>query len=279
VLPAFLREPPPLFEVAPRDRPVRFVAFGDFGRGGEAQHRVADAIARYHARDPLDFGITLGDNFYPAGVTSPSDPLWRSLWSELYDRLHFPFYASLGNHDWGRADSPAAEVLFTRPGASWQMPATRYTFRAGAAQLFALDTTALSAAQLAWLDAELQRSDARWKIVYGHHPMRESSPRGDADRVVDLLLPILAGRAQLYLAGHDHYIERLAAERGIEQFVVGSGGAELRPVNPDPRSLFSSSSYGFAVVRVSDEKLAVDLLDTDLNVLHSAQWAKDSAAD
>ena len=41
--------------VLPPDRPVRVVAFGDFGDGTWGQMRVAGAIARHDRRQPLDF--------------------------------------------------------------------------------------------------------------------------------------------------------------------------------------------------------------------------------
>lgn len=270
MLPRFLREPPPVFEVRPAHRPVRVVAFGDFGSGAPEQGEVARALGRYHAQRPLDFGLTLGDNIYPKGMRSPQDPRARELWNDVYDALGITFYATLGNHDWASSDSPAAEVLFTRPGSTWQMPATHYTFRAGAAQFFALDTTALSAEQLAWLASELDRSPARWKIVYGHHPIRSAGQHGDSAELLAKLLPVLANRADLYLAGHDHDMQQLETERGVALFVVGSGGASTRPLEPGPRSLFAAASYGFAVLQVEAERLTVDLVSTELKTLHSA---------
>ncbi len=270
MLPAFLREPPPVFEVRPAHRAVRVVAFGDFGTGSSEQREVARALGRYHQQRPLDFGLTLGDNVYPKGLRSPDDPRARELWNDVYDPLGITFYPTLGNHDWGLSDSPAAEVLFTRPGSTWQMPATRYSFRAGPAQFFALDTSTLSSDQLAWLARELDRSPARWKIVYGHHPIRSAGRHGDASSLVEKLLPVLANRADLYLAGHDHDMQQLETEQGVALFVVGSGGAGVRPVNPGPRSLFASATHGFAVLQVDAEQLTVELVDTELETVHSA---------
>jgi tartrate-resistant acid phosphatase type 5 len=270
MLPAFLREPPPVFEARPSHRSVRVLAFGDFGSGDPEQREVARAIGRLHQQRPIDFGLTLGDNVYPKGMRSPTDPRARELWNDVYDALGITFYASLGNHDWASSDSPAAEVLFTRPGSTWQMPATHYTFRAGPAQFFALDTTALSAEQLAWLARELDRSPARWKIVYGHHPIRSAGKHGDSQDLVERLLPVLANRADLYLAGHDHDMQQLETERGVALFVVGGGGAGVRPVTPGPRSLFAASSHGFAVLQVEAEQVTVELVNTELKTLHSA---------
>ena len=119
--------------------------------GSEAQKRVAAAMRTYHQQRPFDFAVTLGDNFYSIGMASPDDPRWKTWWSDLYDSLGIPFYATLGNHDWGQPNSPAAEILYSARSKSWRMPAAYYTFTAGAAQFFALDTDVISEAQLLWL--------------------------------------------------------------------------------------------------------------------------------
>jgi len=106
--PAFMRVPPPLFAVAPAGEPIRVLAFGDFGTGSAAQKQTAAAMVAYHKTHPFDFGLTLGDNFYVRGMTSPDDPRWQTQWEQLYSPMHIPFYAVLGNHDWSGPDSPAA---------------------------------------------------------------------------------------------------------------------------------------------------------------------------
>jgi tartrate-resistant acid phosphatase type 5 len=140
LLPTFFQKPPALFSLKPAGSAVRVLAFGDFGDGSDAQKRVAAAMLRYHQKQPFDFAITLGDNFYSRGMESPSDPRWETWWSALYDPLKIQFYASLGNHDWNQPNSPAAEILFSQRSPSWRMPAAYYTFEAGPVQFFALDT-------------------------------------------------------------------------------------------------------------------------------------------
>jgi hypothetical protein len=268
LLPGFLREPPPVFAALPMGRPIRVVAFGDFGTGGPLQMRTADAIRREHERRAFDLGLTLGDNVYPEGARSPEDPRWQQYWVRPYAGLGIPFYATLGNHDWGNPDGPAAEVLRRDPASGWHLPATRYTYTAGAAQFFALDTNAMSRAQLDWLATELERSRAAWKVVYGHHPVRSAGAHGDTESLVRDLLPVLAGRADLYLAGHDHDMQHLGPEQGIHYIVAGSGGAAVRPVEEGPRSRFASSTNGFAVLEIDDRELRVRFLSVDLETLY-----------
>jgi hypothetical protein len=84
LLPRFMRVPPPVFTAAPTDKPVRVLAFGDFGTGKEQQSKVSAAIRAYHAKLPFSLGITLGDNFYPQGLNSP-DALLTDGYQDISD--------------------------------------------------------------------------------------------------------------------------------------------------------------------------------------------------
>jgi len=268
-IPHFLREAPPPFTVKGADRRnVRVLAFGDFGDGSERQARMAAAMARLHAKTPFDFAVTLGDNFYPAGMAGPADPRWQRDFERLYEPMHIRFYPSLGNHDWVLSDSPVSEILYSEKSRWWQMPADRYTFIAGPVQFFALDTNLISRAQLEWLDRELGRSKARWKIVYAHHPIYSYGWHGDETSLRDSLLPLLRGRANIYLAGHDHDLQHLAPEGGVHFVVAGGGGAAPRAVTPGTRALFAASKNGFAVIEASRSALTVMLVDENLETLH-----------
>ncbi len=229
MLPAFIRAPVPVFSAIPSDRPIRAVAFGDFGTGSSAQKALGETLAAYHKTRPFDFGITLGDNFYSVGMESPSDPRWRSQWEEIYGPLGITFYAALGNHDWGHPDSPAAEIQYSTKTTTWRMPSSYYTFTAGAVQFFALDTqsVALSERQLQWLDKELSRSQARWKVVYGHHPIFSGGAYEDRPDLIAKLLPLLRNRADVYICGHDHNLQALRPEGNLHFYVAGGGGAGL----------------------------------------------------
>ena len=278
-LPRFLREAPPVFQVKTNTRShVRVLAFGDFGEGGSRQEQIAEAMQRYHLNKRFDLAITLGDNFYPAGMPTPTDGRWRREFERLYSPLRIPIFASLGNHDWVLADSPAAEVLHSGSTDGWRMPAARYSFVAGPVQFFALDTNLVTRAQLDWLDAELGRSTAPWKVVYGHHPIHADGPYGDDPALQERLLPILRGRVALYICGHEHDLEHLAPDGGVHFVVAGGGGAGTYPIKPSPRSLFVASKNGFAVIEADRKTLSVSLIDGDLKVLHRFTIAADAKA-
>jgi len=256
---------------------LRIVAFGDFGeqpnRNTGPQNDVAKAITAYHADQPFDFGLTLGDNFYPAGLPSPTDPRWTSQWERLYSPMGIRVYAVLGNHDYKNAASPRAEMERSSHSATWCLPRPYFTFTAGAVQLFAVDTTPVEepehdpgsamAAQRQWLDRALGASKARWKIVYGHHPVYTNGDHGGRSgsipRIKSYLLPLLLKhKVDVYLAGHDHDLEALEPEDGVHFFVSGGAGRHLRGFERTGCQRWgTASSYGFTVLETDATGLSL----------------------
>lgn len=268
MLPAFLRKSPEKFSVKAEDKAIRVLAFGDFGTGSAAQKKTAAAMLEFHRKTPFDFGITLGDNFYDSGMTSPADARWKTWWEDMYSPLGVKFYASLGNHDWVNPDSPAAEILYSEKSSTWKMPAPYYTFTAGSVQFFALDTNDVSEAQLLWLKEELDKSKAHWKIVYAHHPIYSDGEHGDSSILKARLLPILKDKVDMYLVGHDHIVNHIKPENGIQFFVSGGGGAGLYKVTPKERTLFAQSINAFAVIEADAREIKFRFIDSDNKPLY-----------
>jgi len=267
--PAFVRTPPPPFAVETSLRtPYRLVAFGDYGTahlgrvGGVQSHQAALAatMRAYHAANRFAFGITTGDNFYPTSFPSPTDAAWKTSWDDQYTPMGIPFYISLGNHDWGEPAGPLGEYVYGLTSKSWRLPALYYTYTAGPAQFFAVNTNALTERQLSWLRAELARSTAKWKIVYGHHPVYEQTDY-TVERQRQLLLPILKQYgAHVYLAGHHHTMQHWQVD-GIDYVVSGAGGASNYDLGDttraNPARKFVASRPGFADLEVSDGSLTL----------------------
>ncbi|HEY1757070.1 MAG TPA: metallophosphoesterase [Bryobacteraceae bacterium] len=274
-----------LGRVLPAGRPLHVVAFGDFGTGNSHQAAVAHAIAQRNASLPFDLGITMGDNFYFCGVRSVEDPKWKTRWEDFYTPLGIPFYASLGNHDYGhppvicpmQRSSPDAEVAYTAHSKSWRMPARYYTYKAGPVLFIAIDTEGWSAEQLAWIKTTLAASAAdptiKWRIVYGHHPIYTSGVHLNERRISVLraqLLPVLkAAHVDAYICGHDHDLEHLRAD-GMEFLICGGGGAKLRAFagsSREPISVSSASKYAFLDLVIDDHKFVARFLDINLKSL------------
>lgn len=271
--------------VAPGKPEIRVVGFGDFGfqKQGTGQKAVAAAIAARHAAAPYDFGLTFGDNFYTRGVKSVKDKKWAEIWERIYSPLGIPFYAALGNHDY--YGNVQAQVDYTRLSKTWKMPARYYAFRAGPAQFFALDTDEGTAgrlfmkqpwsdAQAQWLDGELGKSNALWKIVYGHHPLHSDGHHGDEARLIAKLLPVLKRHGvRLYLCGHEHDLQFHRYRDGgyeLHLIVAGGGGKDVRRVEKK-RAEYAEGRHGFLELEISPARLTWALRGTQGEVLHQQQ--------
>ena len=129
---------------------------------------MAEQMAKYHEKFPFDFVIMLGDNIY--GGDTPGD--YKQKFELPYKTLldaGVKFYASLGNHD-----NPNERLY-----SPFNMSGERYyTFKKGNVGFFALDSTYMNPAQLAWIEQHLHSADSGWKICFFHHPLY-SDGKGD----------------------------------------------------------------------------------------------------
>src|SRR5262245_36162197 len=267
---------------------LSFLALGDVGWPGPARDGVVAAMNRAAAALPFSFVCLLGDNFYENGrdgdgVRSSDDPRWQTGFEQVFAgaRLEVPFYSALGNHD--HNGNPEAQVEYTERGTRWHMPESYYSFvvPAGAgceAQFFVLDTEAIrrkereSTEQLRWLEDKLARSQAGWKIVIGHHPVRSNGEHGRITRVADALEPLFERHGvALYLSGHDHDLEALETGRGFLQVVSGAGSS-TRDMRWRDDTRFASAAPGFAWVGIEGEVLQLVFVDAERGPLRCLRY-------
>lgn len=265
-MPAFMRKPPAPFRVGTDAPSVRVVGMGDFGSGTQSQRDVAAAIVALGRAQPFALGVTFGDNFYPTGMTGTDDPRWRDWWESLYEPLGITFYPTLGNHEWYSDDGAAAELAYR--SATWRFPAPYYTFTAGPVQFFALDTTEISEAEVLWLDHAIASSTARWKVVYGHHPIFAPERNAKAGTYLlymqSRLWPVLKGRVDAYLCGHQHAMAHMGPKDGVHFFMSGGGGAPLGKVAKNsPGAVFAESRFGFLTLDADAARMAIAIYDTN----------------
>jgi tartrate-resistant acid phosphatase type 5 len=265
-IPGFMRRPPPVFSVKAGDQPIRVVGMGDFGSGSQAQRDVAAAIVQMGKANRFDFGLTFGDNFYPSGMKGPDDPRWRDWWETLYSPLGIVFYPTLGNHEWYSDDGAVAEIAYRSP--TWSFPSPYYTFTAGPVQFFAIDTTEICEEEILWLERAIGSSAARWKVVYGHHPVfapeRDAKSGSYLKYMQGRLWPAMRGRVDAYLCGHQHAMAHMDARDGVHFFMSGGGGAPLSKVAPEsPGTRFAESTFGFLTLEASAQRMSIAIFDTD----------------
>jgi hypothetical protein len=221
--------PPPAETLALPKRPdsIKFAAIGDAGRGDRAQYEVSEQMQAFREEFPFDFVVMLGDNVYDGGTPEDYRQKFELPYKPLLDD-DVEFYAAIGNHD--AVNQPSYEP-FNMDGERY------YTFKADRsllarltateASFFMVDTETLDRTQLAWLDRELERSDARWKIPVFHRPIYTSGRYAAPARIFRAALEplFLEHDVRVALSGHEHFYERTRPQLGITYFISGGAGS------------------------------------------------------
>ncbi|MFB2880432.1 metallophosphoesterase [Floridanema aerugineum] len=241
---------PPLF---------RFVSVADTGTGTKSQYDVAEAMSRYHQKNPYNLVILAGDNIYNHGEIEKIEAVFERPYQYLLNK-GVTFRACLGNHDIATQNGDP-QVKY----AGFNMPSRYYTFRHDSVQFFALDTNdnADWKNQMVWLEKELSRSDAPWKIVFGHHQIYSSGVYGVNQPFIKTLTPLFQKyKVQLYINGHEHNYERTRSINGTTYMITG-GGAGTRPVGRSDFTEYSASRLSFATYDVYRDRILISAIGTD----------------
>jgi hypothetical protein len=286
------------------DELTHFIAIGDTGKGNPRQYAVAKAIEKKCEKDRCDFALMLGDNFYNTGVNNPNDPQWVAKFEKPYKNLDFPFYAVLGNHDYGTIGLPwnkkgQAQLDYSRSSNKFIMPDYYYDFKKGPIHFFGLDTSRVFwnflmkikngghlKHQLRFIKNKLIGSTNPWRIAFGHHPYLSNGKHGNAGNYepkYKALNPI-KGKAikkliergicpsfDIYMSGHDHNLQILKGTKKcpITTIVSGAGGASITSLVKDRNPWhFQSSEPGFMFFVASENKLQNDFVKINSNSLH-----------
>jgi acid phosphatase len=253
----------PEVSLAPANGVLRLAVTGDTGGGAEA---VAAGIARVHAQKPFHAIILAGDNFYPCGVESVDDPRW-GLVTPL-TRIGIPVFPVLGNHDFcGKAD-PDAQI--GAPIPNWVFPAREYVVRGGIADFALVDTNPYVKGESPALPLEeaFASSNARWRVIVGHHPVISSGwhgyfPRDEVQRMREVIPTLRAVKANLYIAGHDHHLELLRGR--MTHLISGAGSSPVPPLKLRLSTVYPGEirreRIGFAVVEIREKSMRVRFYD------------------
>lgn len=288
---------------------AELLMIGDWGyHHPEAQEVVAKGMVNYTLKEKLkpQALLMLGDNWYeelPGGVDSPR---WKTHFEDLYPKSAFncPAYAVLGNHDYQYfpMSKVEAELEYAKRGNTrWTMPAKWYSFefpkKNPLIHFIALDsnmphpiapnkdgspnrnfvlTEAERVAQLAWLEAELQKPRTTpFTVVIAHHPVFSDGPHGDHAMLIRDWDPLFRKYGvHAYFAGHDHDLQHLEFEgHPTTHFLSGGGGADLYDlkIQPSDRGPFAQKVNGFSRLSVTKKKMTLQHLDSDGRLLHAIE--------
>lgn len=237
---------------------LRFISVADTGTGDRGQYAVAEAMDRYYSQNAFDLAILAGDNIYNDGEIEKIAAVFERPYQSLL-KQGVKFQACLGNHDIRTANG---EPQVRYPG--FNMLGRYYTFRREGVQFFALDTNhnADWKNQLSWLEQELSRSDAPWKVVFGHHPIYSSGHYGVNQVFIKNLTPLFQKYGvQLFINGHDHDYERTHPIKGTTYLTCGAG-AGVRPVNRSKWTAHSASQLSFAAFELYSDRMVINGINT-----------------
>ena len=142
-----------------------------------------------------------------------------------------------------------------------------YKFRLGNAEFFALDSNYMDAQQRGWIEAELKKSNAQWKIAFSHHPMYSSGERHGSDVQLRAFLEPLFVKygVNVALAGHEHFYERVKPQQGIWYFTAG-GAAKIRRGDIRKTNLTASGfdqDRSFMLVEISGDQMFFQTISRD----------------
>lgn len=296
--PSFQEEPTSGFNV---------LVVGDWGRLGlYNQSAVAEQMARVAEEIEVEFIISVGDNFYPSGLTSVDDPAFNQSFTQIYNAqsLQNTWYSVLGNHDY-RGDAlaqldPALKLQDPRWHCQRSFSLCQPLDDDNYVEFFFYDTNPFiehywnnTEHAYDWRGVEpkedylnnqkeflangLAASNATWKVVVGHHPIRSVGVHGNTLELQAQIYPILLENdVHVYVNGHDHCLEHIT-ESKMHFVTSGAGSKAWRGMNDtaDQSGLqFYYDGQGFVSMSFNSSMLSFAFYDALGNTLHDAYLSK-----
>ena len=193
--------------------------------------------------------FTAGDNAYEGGTAKEFANCYDPTWGHFKDRTR----PAAGNHDWATQNAQGYRDYFgaaavNSDGDTW------YSYDLGTWHIVVLDANCAQVGgctadskQGKWLAADLAANHATCTMAIWHQPRFSSGDEhGNDPSVGPFWTALYAAGADVVVNGHDHDYERFAPQdpegrvdrqKGIREFVVGTGGAALRGFSkPKPNS-------------------------------------------
>ena len=248
----FFAESPPTAPPPEPEIPKILVGAGDIAgcssEGDEATAALLDGI------DGTVF--TVGDNVYESGTDAEFEECYQPSWGRHKART----YPSPGNHEYYTANASGYFHYFAaaagEPGEGY------YSYDLGEWHVVALNGMCenvggceADSPMVRWLEEDLSANPKTCTLAYWHHPLFSSGYHGNQPKMKPTWDTLYAANVDVVVNGHDHSYERFApqdpngvadSERGIREFVVGTGGINLRPFETiEPNSeVRNADAYG-----------------------------------
>jgi hypothetical protein len=263
----------------PSEEVLRFIVFGDSGKGDTAQHELARMMVVHHWNQFYDTALMLGDNIYPDGNPEDLPAKFERPYAELL-RRGVSFHAVLGNHDVKKGRE--AQIYyrnFNMGGRAYYS----FTKGDGLVEFFALDSNRFDFLQRRWLEEALQASQAKWKIALFHHPLYSSADRHGSDfHLRTELEPLLIKYGvDAAFSGHDHVYERTKPQQGVQYFTSGAGAKTRRGDLERDTPFFAAGTdetSSFMSVELTPERFSFKTINITGREIDSGELAPRAAA-
>jgi acid phosphatase type 7 len=245
-----------------RERGAVVLAAGDIARCEESGDEATAGLLE-------DLGgtvITLGDHAYPDGSTEDFADCYDPTWGRFKARTK----PVPGNHEY--EVDPEAAPYFAYFGAAAGEPGKGYySYDLGGWHVVALNSMCDEAGgcdggspQIRWLKSDLAADgEGECTLAYFHHPLFNSGKQGEYERRTEAIWEVLYDHgADVVLSAHDHNYQRFAPqdpagnadpERGIREFVVGTGGGDRYEIEDPVNNSEAHSDGAYGVLKLNLE--------------------------
>ena len=254
------------------DDTITFAVLGDNGSGGRNQMDIARQMARTYQDTPYGLVLLVGDISYYGSI----DDRWQDVFVEPYTPLidaGVEWELAIGNHEITEKKSDGAAAEIDAQLRRFGKPGTYYSVVHGPMELFVVDSaTPLVTGeggeeQIAWLEAALAASSARWKVAMLHHPAYSSGKHGSNLVIRDALQPRFAEHGvDVVFTGHDHHYERTTPQDGVV-WIVSGAGAKRTAVDGAEFTAHAESTLQFMTGTIRGDEMDLRAITTDGTVI------------
>ncbi len=257
------------------------MAAGDISCGsathGSCQQKATSDLALAAHPDAV---LLLGDDQYECGALKDYQAYFQPTWGRLKPLIR----PAPGNHEYTTSKNPTNACYNLPSGAPgyytyFGTPASPldnnctvncrgyYSYDLGNWHLIALNSNCSRIGdckpgdpQVVWLQQNLAAHPNQCVLAYWHHPRFSSGEHGDQTFMAAIYDTLYRAGADIILSGHDHDYERFApldpsgnvdTQRGIRDFVVGTGGRNHYRLNRPRTGSQVQNSTAFGVLRLT----------------------------
>lgn len=253
---------------APAAAEVLLIGAGDIAKCGprlenaEATARLLDDLFLAPGGGRRAGGVfTLGDNVYPRGRATEFARCYEPTWGRHKARTR----PAVGNHEY--RSSGAVPYFEYFGAAAGEAGKGYYSYDIGQWHVVVLNTDCAHAggcgpgsAQHRWLRDDLAAHPRPCTVAYGHHPRFSSGKHGAKKSMFPVFETLYEHGVELLLSGHDHHYERFAPQdpngrldpqRGVRQFIVGTGGRGHRRLRKRRPHSEAADDTSFGVLKLT----------------------------